>query len=338
MSFIITNTSTVSQGPFGFSTQTTITTNATFTVTNALIRDFINDPSLRSAAAQSNISITVGSSIFSGNDAVSYLDLLGPTFLASFGIGQTTMSQSIPVTFASDQTASVLPTGAASDTTVAKLTLTQASTTASQTGPLIQGAVTTSAPSYSTSQTNPFSLNTSGGLRVDGSGITQPVSGTFWQTTQPISDANLELSQASTTSGQVGPLIQGATTTSAPSYSTAKTNPLSLTTSGLLRVDASGTRAPIDPPRAGSATLTQVASSATSVTLLASNTNRHSAILYNSSTQIAYVAFGATATSSAYTFQMGPNTLQIIEIGFIYTGAISAIWASANGNMIITEY
>jgi hypothetical protein len=52
---------------------------------------------------------------------------------------------------------------------------------------LIQGAVTTSAPTYTTAKTNPLSLNTSGGLRVDGSGVTQPVSGTFWQATQPVS-------------------------------------------------------------------------------------------------------------------------------------------------------
>lgn len=49
----------------------------------------------------------------------------------------------------------------------------QASTTASQVGVLIQGAVTTSAPSYTTGQTDPLSLTTVGGLRsalVDNSG------------------------------------------------------------------------------------------------------------------------------------------------------------------------
>lgn len=54
---------------------------------------------------------------------------------------------------------------------------TQGSTTSGQSGPLAQGAVTTSAPSYTTAQTSPLSLTTSGGLRVDGSGSTQPVSG-----------------------------------------------------------------------------------------------------------------------------------------------------------------
>ncbi len=83
-----------------------------------------------------------------------------------------------------------LPTGAATSanqtseitdlgtigTNTAPLTSAQASTTSGQTGPLVQGATTTSAPTYTTAKTNPLSLNTSGGLRVDGSGVTQPVS------------------------------------------------------------------------------------------------------------------------------------------------------------------
>ena len=96
---------------------------------------------------------------------------------------------------------------------------------------------------------------------------TQPVSGTFWQATQPVSGtvtanagtgtfaisaaalplptgaatetslAKLPVAQASTTSGQSGPLVQGAVTTAAPSYTTAQTSPLSLTTAGALRED-----------------------------------------------------------------------------------------------------
>ena len=44
------------------------------------------------------------------------------------------------------------------------------------------------------------------------------------------------VSQGSTTSGQTGLLMQGAVTTGQPSYTTAQTSPLSLTTAGLLRV------------------------------------------------------------------------------------------------------
>jgi hypothetical protein len=50
---------------------------------------------------------------------------------------------------------------------VAGGTVTQASTTSGQGGSLIMGAVTTSAPSYTTAQTDPVSLDTSGSLRVN---------------------------------------------------------------------------------------------------------------------------------------------------------------------------
>lgn len=56
------------------------------------------------------------------------------------------------------------------DTTGAAITIntdpTQGSTTSGQSGPLVQGAVTTSAPTYTSGQTSPFSLDTSGSLRV----------------------------------------------------------------------------------------------------------------------------------------------------------------------------
>lgn len=47
------------------------------------------------------------------------------------------------------------------------------------------------------------------------------------------------VAQGSTTSGQTGPLVQGAVTTAAPSYTTAQTSPLSLSTAGSLRTDTS---------------------------------------------------------------------------------------------------
>lgn len=93
----------------------------------------------------------------------------------------------------------------------------QGSTTSGQTGLLIQGAVTTAAPSYTTAQTSPLSLDTTGNLRVN------VVTATG-------------LAQGSTTSGQTASLILGAVTTASPSYTTAQSSPLSLDTAGSLRV------------------------------------------------------------------------------------------------------
>jgi hypothetical protein len=83
-----------------------------------------------------------------------------------------------------------LPTGAATSalqtsgnaslstlvTNTNNLLVTQGSTTSGQSGQLIQGAVTTAAPSYTTSQTSPISLTTAGAVRTDASATTQPVS------------------------------------------------------------------------------------------------------------------------------------------------------------------
>jgi len=167
-----------------------------------------------------------------------------------------------------------LPTGAATSANQ-PTNAAAASTTSGQTGGLALGAVTTAAPSYTTATSNYLSLTTAGALRVDGSAVTQPVSGTFWQATQPVSgtvtanqggtwnvtnisgtislptgastSANQpsNAGQGSTTSGQTGTLGMGAVTTGSPSYTTAQTSPFSLTTAGALRVDGSAVTQPV---------------------------------------------------------------------------------------------
>jgi hypothetical protein len=67
--------------------------------------------------------------------------------------------------------------GLALDATVSSLQVAQGSTTSGEKGGLVMGAVTTAAPAYTTAQTSPFSLTLAGALRVDGSGVTQPISG-----------------------------------------------------------------------------------------------------------------------------------------------------------------
>lgn len=64
------------------------------------------------------------------------------------------------------------------DATLAKLTIAQSTALGSNTQSLIGGSVTTAAPTYTTGNINPLSLTTAGALRIDGSSVTQPVSGT----------------------------------------------------------------------------------------------------------------------------------------------------------------
>lgn len=130
-----------------------------------------------------------------------------------------------------------LPTGAATSANQPSNSAIGA-TTSGQTGTLSMGATTTSAPTYTTAQTNPLSLDTAGNLRVNVTTATG-------------------VAQGSTTSGQTGDLIMGAVTTGSPSYTTAQTSPLSLDTSGNLRVNVvaggAGGGAVFGPTAVGSA-------------------------------------------------------------------------------------
>jgi hypothetical protein len=87
--------------------------------------------------------------------------------------------------------------------------------------------------------------------------------------------------------------------------------------------------------RSATAAQSSVASSATNVTLLASNASRLGATVYNDSTAVLYLKLGATASTSSYTIPLLPA--DYFEVPFGYTGIIDGIWASANGNARITE-
>lgn len=87
--------------------------------------------------------------------------------------------------------------------------------------------------------------------------------------------------------------------------------------------------------RGATGTSTNVASSATNVTLLASNSNRLGATIFNDSTQILFVKLGATASAASFTARLTSNGYY--EVPFNYTGIIDGIWANANGSARITE-
>lgn len=86
----------------------------------------------------------------------------------------------------------------------------------------------------------------------------------------------------------------------------------------------------------GTATLANVASSASNVTLRAANTSRLGLNMYNDSTSSCYVKFGATASATSFTVFMGPGAYWEMPIP-IYTGIVDGIWVAANGNMRVTE-
>lgn len=302
----------------------------------------------------------------------------------------------------------------------------------------VAASVTTSAPSYTSGTTAALSLNLSGMLRVDGSGVTQPISAstlplptgastsalqstgnatlltisgqlpaTLGQKTSAASLAvviasdqsvltitgSVGVAQGSTTSGELGVLTQGAVTTSSPAYTTATTNPLSLTLAGALRVDGSAVTQPVSAASlplpagastsalqtAGNATLTAISGqlpavlgqtvmagsisvaissnqspipitidlsstgTLTSVSLttstqvlLASNAARKGFIIYNDSINMLFVAFAATASTTAFSTKIQAGGEYDAVTG--YTGVISGISSFASGAARITEF
>lgn len=78
--------------------------------------------------------------------------------------------------------------------------LAQGSTTSGQTGSLVMGAVTTAAPSYTTAQTSPLSLDTAGNLRVSNTQSSQ----------YPVGSAPISISATGTTGATAATLAASA--------------------------------------------------------------------------------------------------------------------------------
>src|SRR5579884_2249669 len=238
---------------------------------------------LTKAIKANTASVTIGTlpSLPAGSATIGAVKLTDGTITGTFG--QQTMANSFPVVLASNQSALPasqsgtwnlnnisgtisLPTGASTDATVAKLNIAQGATLGSNTGPMVQGLVTASAPSYTTGQISPLSLTAAGALRVDASATTQPVSGTFWQATQPISAASLPLPTGAATAAK-----QPALGTAGAASSDV------LTVQGIasmtaLKVDGSGVTQPI------SGTITANAGTGTFTVGQATGSNLHTVV------------------------------------------------------------
>lgn len=88
--------------------------------------------------------------------------------------------------------------------------------------------------------------------------------------------------------------------------------------------------------KCATATKTNVASSATSVTILASSTSRLGATIYNDSTATLYLNLGSTASATDFTVKL--NQDDYYEAPFGYTNIIYGIWDSATGYARVTEF
>lgn len=93
---------------------------------------------------------------------------------------------------------------------------------------------------------------------------------------------------------------------------------------------------PVNRAVAAAAALANVASSASSVTLQASNASRRGLLIHNDSSAVLYVKYGATASATSYSVQIAAG--QNWEMSEpIYTGIVDGIWSAATGAARVTE-
>lgn len=245
----------------------------------------------------------------SGNATLSAISLQLPATL-----GQKTSANSLAVVLASDQSA--IPVTSAAN-------YAQGATTAGEIGPLIQAAVTSAAPAYTTATTNPLSLTLAGALRVDGSAVTQPISAAALPLPTGAATSALQTSGNATLtaiSGQL-PAVLGQGTMA---------QSLSVT------IASNQTPISVISTVSGTAALTSVSLTTASQVLLAANANRRGFMVYNDSLNMLFVAFAATASTTAFSTKIQAGGAY--EPGIDYTGVISGIASAASGAARITEF
>ncbi len=120
------------------------------------------------------------------------------------------------------------------------------------------------------------------------------------------------------------PIVVGAGTAGSPSGGV-------LTIQGV----SSGTVVAVKETKSSSTSCANVSAAASDTQLLASNSNRLWASVYNDSTAILYLKLGTGASTTSYTIAL--NRYDYFEAPPQYTGAINGYWSSATGTARITE-
>jgi hypothetical protein len=196
---------------------------------------------------------------------------------------------------------------------------------------------------------------TSTRLLVDGSGVTQPVSATALplptgaataarQDTGNTSLGNIDVdlgapadAAATTDTGTFGliALVKRGLQNWTTLLGRVPAN-LTVTATRLL-VDGSGVVQPTGVP-VRTPTTTSVASSASSVTILAANANRKGISIANDSTYALRLSYATPASSANAFIVMQPGSFLWLDQQLIVGNIIYGIWESANGTAQVTEY
>lgn len=86
-----------------------------------------------------------------------------------------------------------------------------------------------------------------------------------------------------------------------------------------------------------SATLANVVSANTNTNLFTAKAGVNARTVYNDSTAVLYLKFGATATTTSYTVQIAAGGYYEFPQP-VYGGNVDGIWASANGSARVTSW
>jgi hypothetical protein len=97
-----------------------------------------------------------------------------------------------------------------------------------------------------------------------------------------------------------------------------------------------GTDVTTVPPR--TPTTTSVTSSDSSVTILASNSDRKGVSVSNISTSNLYLSYTSPASVSTSFIEVPPGAFILLDQQLIVTGALYGVWSEVNGVAQVTEY
>ena len=171
-------------------------------------------------------------------------------------------------------------------------------------------------------------------LKVDGSEVIQPISAAAL----PLPSGAATATKQDTLIGHVDGIEGLLGTIDADTGAIDGKLPSGLTVSGnRLLVDGSGVTQPTSVAVRTPAT-TSVASSATSVTVLAANSARRGVSVANLSTAKLYLSFSTPATTANCFIEIPAGGFLLLDQQLIVTNALYGLWASANGTAQVTEY
>lgn len=274
---------------------------------------------LPTGAATSSLQTTL-------NSSVSSLDSKAPP------LGQALAAASVPVVLTAAQLATLTPptTVTANIGTTAGIALDSSLTTlnakdfATEATLALIKAKTDNIDVALSTRTKPSDAQNiralTSGDQVTIANASVPVTGAFFQATQPVSIASSVAVTGPLTDAQ----LRAAVVPVSLASTTISNFPATQAVSNTLETASTGT-------------ITSVTNAVTSFSVLATNANRKGFVIHNDSTTTVFIAFAATASATAFTLRLTSQASYISNSLPIYRGAISGIASAANGSLRITE-